>query len=144
MPGGAQTGAEMKGWGVHTSGASHIAFSVGNFERSLAWYQRVFGAEVVMDEPADHRHAAVLGLPGTSLLIGLSEFYARADAPFDPTHTGLDHFAFAVGTRSDLDDWAAHLDGLGIDHSGPLDVPPGAILNFKDPDGIALALMWRR
>jgi glyoxylase I family protein len=129
---------------MHTCGASHIALSVSNFERSLAWYQEVFGAEVVMDEPADHRHAAVLSLPGTGLLIGLSEFYGRADAPFDPTRTGLDHFAFAVGTRSDLDDWAECLDGLGIDHSGPLEVPPGAILNFKDPDGIALALMWRR
>lgn len=121
-----------------------MSFSVADFERSLAWYQEVFGAEIMLDEPAEHRHAAVLRLPGTDLLIGLCQFYERADGGFDPARTGLDHFAFAVATREELDEWADRLDGLGIDHSVALEVPPGAILNFKDPDGIALALMWRR
>jgi hypothetical protein len=35
-------------------------------------------------------------------------------------------------------------DHHGVGHSEPVDIPPGAILNFKDPDDIALALMWRR
>jgi hypothetical protein len=29
-------------------------------------------------------------------------------------------------------------------HSGPIEVPPGEILNLKDPDGITLALFWDR
>lgn len=121
-----------------------MSFSVSDFDRSLRWYREVFGAEVMLDEPADHRHAAVLRLPDTNLLIGLCQFYDRDDGRFDPTHVGLDHFAFSVDTRAQLDAWAARLDELGIEHSGAIDVPPGAILNFKDPDGIALALMWRR
>ncbi len=125
-------------------GASHVSFSVSDFDRSLRWYQDVFGAEVLLDEPADHRHAAVLRLPGSDLLIGICQFYERSDGPFDPTHTGLDHFAFSVDSRDDLDRWAEHLDALGIEHSDATEVPPGAILNLKDPDGIALALMWRR
>ena len=36
------------------------------------------------------------------------------------------------------------LAARGVDHSGVIDVPPGAILNFKDPDGIGLALFWDR
>ncbi len=129
---------------MRTTGASHISLSVSDFDRSLGWYRMVFEAEVMLDEPADHRHAAVLTLPGTDLLIGLGQFHERDDLAFDPSRTGLDHFAFAVATREDLDGWADHLDRLGIEHSGPLEIPPGAILNFKDPDGIALALMWRR
>lgn len=129
---------------MNVVGASHVSFSVSDLERSLGWYQRVFGAEVIMHEPGDERAAAVLTLPGTSLMIGLCQFRDRPDAPFDPMQTGLDHFAYAVGEREDLDGWAEHLDQHTIEHSGPIDVPPGAMLNFKDPDGIALALMWRR
>jgi catechol-2,3-dioxygenase len=60
-----------------------------------------------------------------------------------PGLTGASHVAFTVATRDDLDDWATHLEVNGIENSGAVDVPPGAILNFKDPDGIALALFWR-
>ena len=57
---------------------------------------------------------------------------------------GLDHFSFAVERRADLDAWAQRLDDEGVVHSGVIDVPPGAILNLKDPDGIALAIFWDR
>ena len=75
---------------------------------------------------------------------GICQFYERDEGRFDPTNLGLDHFAFSVETRSALDGWAGRLDDLGIVHSGAIEVPPGAILNLKDPDDIALALMWRR
>jgi catechol-2,3-dioxygenase len=77
---------------------------------------------------------------GTS--VGLVEH--GGDAPFDPTVTGLDHLAFAVGSPAELAAWAQRLDDAGVAHSGAIDIPPGAILNFKDPDGIALALFWER
>lgn len=125
-------------------GASHVSFSVSDFDRSLNWYCKAFDAEVLMDEPAEHRHAAVLRLPGSDLLIGICQFYEGEKSTFDPTHLGLDHFAFSVAAREELDLWARRLDDLGVPHSDPIEVPPGAILNFKDPDNIALALMWRR
>ena len=121
-----------------------MSFSVSDFDRSLNWYRTLFDAEVLMDEPADHRHAAVLSVPGSNLLIGICEFYERDEGSFDPTHLGLDHFAFSVDSRDELNRWAERFDSLGIEHSDAIEVPPGAILNFKDPDGIALALMWRR
>ncbi len=125
-------------------GASHVSFSVSDLGRSVRWYRATFGAEVMLDEVEGHRRAAVLVLPGSDLLIGLCQFTERPDDSFDPTHSGLDHFAFSVGTSADLGWWAEHLDALGVEHSGVVEIPPGAILNFKDPDGIALALMWRR
>ncbi|HSB86174.1 MAG TPA: hypothetical protein VLD86_07700, partial [Ilumatobacteraceae bacterium] len=60
----------------------------------------------------------------------------------DPRRQGLDHLAFTVADREELDRWAEQLDKLGVDNSGVIDVPVGAILNFKDPDEIGLALFW--
>ncbi|HUW02494.1 MAG TPA: VOC family protein [Acidimicrobiales bacterium] len=130
---------------MHVAGASHVSFSVADLERSVAWYEAVFEAEVMMREPPrDGRSAAVLTLPKTTLMVGLVEFARGAGETFDPTRTGLDHFAYAVDSKGALDRWVEHLDRHDIEHSGAIDVPPGAILNFKDPDGIALALFWRR
>ncbi len=52
--------------------------------------------------------------------------------------------AIAVPSRDELDAWLAHLDELGVAHSGAIEIPPGAIANFKDPDGIALSFFWDR
>jgi glyoxylase I family protein len=127
-----------------TAGASHVSFSVSDLSAAVKWFGNVFGAQVMMNEPGDERSAAVLTLPESDLLVGLTSFPDRAEHSFDPRHSGLDHFAFAVATEASLDEWVRHLDSLAIEHSDPIPVPPGAILNFKGPDGIAFALMWRR
>jgi catechol-2,3-dioxygenase len=121
-----------------------VSFSVSDLDRSVSWYQEIFGAEISFTEPGEERSAAVLTLPGTDLLIGLCHFQSNPDSAFDPTHSGLDHFAFSVESMDALEQWAELLDSHEIEHSGPIEVPPGAILNFKDPDGIALALFWHR
>jgi glyoxylase I family protein len=126
------------------SGASHVSFSVRDLGVALDWFRRVFDAEVLIDEPGDERSAAVLSLPGTDLLVGLTQFADGPDDPFDSRRTGLDHFAFALASEANVHEWVAHLDDLGVEHSGPLPVSPGVILNFKGPDGIALAFLWRR
>jgi glyoxylase I family protein len=48
--------------------------------------------------------------------------------------------AFTVASRKELEHWATELTLAGVEHSGIVEIPPGAILNFKDPNGIALAL----
>ena len=82
--------------------------------------------------------------PGGEPIVGLVQHGPARNDRFDPTVVGLDHLAFRVGSRQELATWAARLDERGVAHSGPIDVPPGAILNFKDPDGIALACFWDR
>ena len=92
---------------------------------------------------ASKRQAVIFGFPGGGHSVGLVA-QRRGAGAFDPTVTGLDHLAFTVPTRSDLEAWVEHLEKKGITHSGIIDVPPGGILNFKDPDGIALAFFWDR
>ena len=45
-------------------------------------------------------------------------------------------------TRDAIDGWADHLSDADVDHSGVIEIPTGAILNFRDPDGIQLAIFW--
>ena len=61
---------------------------------------------------------------------------------FQADRTGLDHAAFAVAARADVDAWTSRLDDAGVEHSGPISIPMGAILNFADPDGTQLSIFW--
>ena len=54
--------------------------------------------------------------------------------------TGLDHLAFRLADRAALDAAGAHLDALGIEHGPVKDIGPAYILEFRDPDNIALEL----
>jgi glyoxylase I family protein len=129
---------------MHVSAWNHVSLSVRDLAASLDWYTTVLGLELAFDEPAaDDRRAVVLRFRESGPALGLTQ-HGDGGAPFDPAVTGLDHAAFRVATADEMDEWAAHLDAHGVVHSGPIDIPPGRILNFKDPDGIALALMWLR
>jgi glyoxylase I family protein len=74
--------------------------------------------------------------------LGASLFGLRpvATDTFDENRVGLDHVSFAVAGLSDLEAAAALLDGHGVQHQGVKDIGAGYILEFRDPDNIALEL----
>ena len=124
------------------SAIHHAALSVTDRDASARWYNAVFGFVELFREEGDERRACVMTFPESGYSVGLVEHRPADGQRFDPARLGLDHLAFSVETREQLDEWAASLSAAGVDHSGVADLPPGAILNLKDPDGISLALFW--
>jgi glyoxylase I family protein len=59
---------------------------------------------------------------------------------FDENRVGLDHLSLRINNRTELDSAADHLDDLGIRHEPVKDIGPSFILEFRDPDNIALEL----
>src|SRR4051795_1440673 len=96
---------------------AHVAVTVSDLDRSRPWYNALFGAEPVLDEHTGSFHHVVWLLGGT--LFGIHQHDdVSDDAPFDELRSGLDHVAFGVGTRSELESWASQLEALGIAHGG--------------------------
>jgi catechol 2,3-dioxygenase-like lactoylglutathione lyase family enzyme len=92
----------------------------------------------VLDEDTGSFYHAVYALEDGTLF-GLHTHPTRNDQPeFREFRSGLDHVAFGVPGRADLDRWAERLDGLGIAHGEIVDAPYGSGLSFRDPDNIAL------
>lgn len=63
---------------------------------------------------------------------------------FDERRIGLDHVEFLVPSRTALDDWAEHLDRIGVVHSGIKEPEYGsaAMVTLRDPDNIQLEFYW--
>ncbi len=77
----------------------------------------------------------VYDLGGT--LLGLRPV---ASDRFHEDRCGLDHIEFRLASLDELDAAAAHLDDIGIEHERIKDIGPYYILEFRDPDNIALEL----
>lgn len=121
------------------SGVSHIALTVSDLTVSLAFYESVLGLTAVATMTDGSFTRAVLGLPGPTHL-GLTQHDTGSGRGFDPTTPGLDHLGLACESREHLTSWVAHLDSLGIAHSGVQEADYGSALSFSDPDGNALEL----
>lgn len=129
------------------TGYHHLGLTVRDVDRSETWYGQVFGFQRAFVEPHNGGtgYAVVMAIPGTSIFMGLDKHEAHQGEQFEEHRTGLDHLAIGVATREDLDRWVEHLDALGVEHStiNNMTEPfPAATLSFRDPDNIALELMW--
>ena len=130
---------------IELLGFHHVAVTVRDCDASAAWYASVLGFEEVFREESEERRGCVMRFPGGNWGVGLVEHTATAPADgFDPVRLGLDHLAFTVASQEALEAYAEHLTAAGVESSGPFFSPRGGILNFKDPDGIALAVFWDR
>lgn len=70
----------------------------------------------------------------------LTHHTTEASDTFDERRVGLDHLAFGVTDRDELQKWVTHLDGHGVPHSGIIDAEYGPTVVFRDPDNIQLEL----
>jgi glyoxylase I family protein len=117
---------------------THVALTVSDLQRSVPWYQRLFGSDPVLDEDTGPFHH-VVWLVGNGTLVGIHEHKnpESTDAASE-LRPGLDHLAFACADRSELEAWKQRLDELGIPNGGIVDASYGSGLSFRDPDNIPL------
>lgn len=127
---------------------AHVRLTVTDIARSRAFYEGVFGLEVAYEVPPDADDATrealsflfgglIYRFPGG--LFGLRPVAPGTDT-FSEDRVGLDHLAFSVGSRADLDAAVEALDALGAPHEQVKDLGALSILEFRDPDGVALEL----
>lgn len=91
--------------------------------------------ETTKDELAWLDNGVVFAL-GSSLL----SLRPVAQDTFDENRVGLDHLSLSVDSHDDLLAAASTLDELGVPREDIKDIGAGYILEFRDPDNIALEL----
>jgi glyoxylase I family protein len=124
----------------------HLGLTVRDAAASADWYVRVLGFRVVATytAPDGARRTVFLRHDGLAARLGLTEHGGGLGEAFDETRVGLDHLAFAVADRAELDAWADRLTAAGVVHSAvaPANSLPGAaVLVLRDPDNIQLELV---
>jgi glyoxylase I family protein len=119
-------------------GYSHIDLTVTNCDRAATWWQEVLGFTLV--HKARHGTFEVRSMvhpAGLGVTVLTHDETAEDDA-FDERRVGLDHFAFRVADRDELQSWANHLDTKGVANTGIIDTGFGPTIVFRDPDNMQL------
>src|ERR1700753_231044 len=120
----------MSEMGIVANSIAHVRLTVTDIERSRRFYESVFGWPVLVEVPdnADEetRRAldflyggVVYDLGGT--LLGLRPV---ATDRFHEDRAGLDHLAFGMASKAELDSASAHLDEVGVRHEPIKDIGP--------------------
>jgi glyoxylase I family protein len=120
------------------TGAHHVALTVSDVERSSAWYAELLGLVEVLAGKDDFVSFKVLAHPGCGWIMGVREYRDGSSDRFDELRTGLDHLAFGVADRAELDAWQDELERRSITFTPIAETPIGSVIVFRDPDGIQL------
>ncbi|PZS24996.1 MAG: glyoxalase [Pseudonocardiales bacterium] len=129
------------------TGIHHFGLTVGNVDASAAWYVEVLGFRRVGEFASSDgaRRKVFLRHAGLRARLGLTEHRDGASDVFDETRVGLDHLAFEVADRAELDAWASRLATAGVVHTSVMpanSIPDAAVLVLRDPDNIQLELFF--
>jgi catechol 2,3-dioxygenase-like lactoylglutathione lyase family enzyme len=125
-------------------GIDHLVLSVGNFDRSKAFYGKVLG---FLGFKLKHDYADMAGWSNGKTLFWIAAADAQGQKhKHRKGDIGFHHYAFEVSSRKDIDALGAFLEQNGMTI---LD-PPGEYYGrnyyavyFADPDGMKLeAMIW--
>jgi len=124
------------------AGLHHVAINVRDLDKSVQWYTDVLGFAPLFPYDTDTFRRRIMRHP-SGVVLGLTRHeHADGDAEFNERRTGLDHLAFGVASRSELDAWVERLEAAGVAHSGVKETPAtgSSLIAFRDPDNLQLEL----
>lgn len=136
--------SEQNGRGRGTpglEGIGHVSLTVTELAVSVEWYQRVLGLGTMMEEEFPGGDAVALCSPDLRVIVALHRHEENEGELFSEAKTGLDHVSFNVANRAALEAWVARFDELGVEHGEIVEAPYGALVAFRDPDGIQLEVL---
>ena len=126
---------------VTVKGIDHLDISVGDLERSRAFYDKVLG---FMGFELAEEHAGAVGWANGMTLFWIKQADAEGKRhPHRQGNIGFHHYAFKLGKRKDVDDLGAFLAANGVEIvDAPADYPSYGegyyAVFFLDPDGLKL------
>jgi glyoxylase I family protein len=120
------------------TGAHHAALTVSDADASAAWYADLLGMIVVLSVDDESVRFRVLAHPESGWVLGVRQYAGRPADGFDEFRTGLDHLAFGVASRAELEGWERELAARGVTYSPIAETPIGTVIVFRDPDNIQL------
>lgn len=117
----------------------HIGLNVTDIQQSKAFYQDVFGFDVIGESTDTEKKFVFLAEDGQLVLT----LWQQSNGRFPTDNPGLHHLAFAVEDVAQIEAVERKLQAIGakIYHNGIVTHREGAAsggLFFEDPDGIRL------
>jgi catechol 2,3-dioxygenase-like lactoylglutathione lyase family enzyme len=119
-------------------GISHVELTVSDCEAAAAWWQDLLGFTLIHNFRGEtFEGRTLIHISGVGVSLMTHDRTAEA-GPFDEQRVGLDHLAFRVADRNELQRWVTHLDTKGVAHTGIIDAEFGPTVVFRDPDNMQL------
>jgi catechol 2,3-dioxygenase-like lactoylglutathione lyase family enzyme len=140
-PADAATKADSLLAGVH-----HVTFLTEDMDRLLAFYERVFGAQVTLDMTEEGVRHAFLKVGPTTVLHPFQMLEGPGPPPPGPMFRRgrLDHFALLAPSEEAFIELRRRIEAEGAADGDVRDMRSFWIMGYFDPDGAAHEVMLKR
>jgi catechol 2,3-dioxygenase-like lactoylglutathione lyase family enzyme len=127
-------------------GVHHLTFLTEDMDRLLAFYVRVFDAEVTLDMTEEGLRHAFLKVGPTTLLHPFQMLEGPGPPPPSPMFRRgrLDHFALLAPSEDAFRELRRRIDAEGAADGDVRDMGSLWIMGYFDPDGAAHEVMLQR
>ncbi len=130
---------------MHLKNIDHINLTVADFDKTVAWYARVFGFELVEEAMQDDIRWGVIR-NGDVMLCIYEHTECRHEDRFAMRKKhlhGINHFGLRI---TDQEDWEATIEreNLTILYNGPISWPNNTSWYVADPTGWEIEVaLWK-